>query len=241
MIIDRLPPFPFVPASGDEIAIERGVNVYKIDYDALAAAIIAQYTKNNLITTTPGYALDARQGKTLNDAIAATQSDIAIIIDGNQTTHTGGASVGKYVIVRNSTISGITDGLYKAVQSIPTNTAITSAYLAAVSEGGLNELNGNLRWKSASSFSQAFSEAITEIALIGRGTTYSNANVCLTLIIPKISITNTNTTFMVSDSYNGGTDYHLQAVINSGGGAINVGLYEGRETINNQQLQWLYR
>lgn len=144
MIIDRLLPLPSAPTSGDELAIERGVNAYKIDYDALAAAIIAQYTKNNLTTTTPGYVLDARQGKTLNDAIAATQSDIAIIIDGNKTTHTGGAAVGQYVIVRNSTISGITDGLYKATQAIPVNTAITSAYLSAVSGGGLNELNSKI-------------------------------------------------------------------------------------------------
>lgn len=72
----------------------------------------------------------------LDTKINSTQSDIAIIIEGNQTTHTGGAAVGEYVIIRNSTISGITDGLYKAVQAIPANTVIDSTYLAAV-DGGI--------------------------------------------------------------------------------------------------------
>ena len=80
----------------------------------------------------------------MNNAVGAVASDIAIIIDGNKTTHTGGVAVGEYVIVRNSTISGIADGLYKAVQAIPANTAITSAYLAAVDGGGLNALNSHL-------------------------------------------------------------------------------------------------
>ena len=75
---------------------------------------------------------------------AAAQSDIAIIINGNQTTHTGGVAVGQYVIVRNSTISGITDGLYKATQAIPANTAITSAYLASVDGGGLNDVKDQI-------------------------------------------------------------------------------------------------
>lgn len=41
MIIDGLPVLAS-PASGDEIPIERGTTTYKIDYDALASAIIAK-------------------------------------------------------------------------------------------------------------------------------------------------------------------------------------------------------
>ena len=40
-IINDLPVMS-TPASGDELPIERGTTVYKIDYNALAAAIIAQ-------------------------------------------------------------------------------------------------------------------------------------------------------------------------------------------------------
>ena len=93
---------------------------------------------NGLDKTAAGYVLDARQGKALANKLDAAQSDIAIIIEGNQTTHTGGVAVGEYVIVCNSTISGITDGMYKATQAIPANTAIDSTYLTAVDGGGLN-------------------------------------------------------------------------------------------------------
>lgn len=115
MIIDRLPALPSAPAPGDELPIERGTGAYKIDYNALASAIIAQ-----------------------------TQRDIAIVVEGNKTTYTGGAAVGQYVIVHNSTISGIADGLYTATQAIPQNTAITSAYLAAVDGGGLNDVRQSM-------------------------------------------------------------------------------------------------
>ena len=92
----------------------------------------------------------ATSKSSLQNKIDSLSSDIAIIIDGNQTTHTGGAAIGEFVLVRNSTISGITDGLYKATQAIPANTAITSAYLSAVDGGGLNELNGKINNKSIS-------------------------------------------------------------------------------------------
>ena len=111
---------------------------------AMATKVDVSDIANDLTTTTAGKVLDARQGKALADKLDATQSDITIIIEGNQTTHTGGVAVDGYVIVRNSTISGITDGLYKATQAIPANTAIDSTYLEAVSGGGLNELNSNI-------------------------------------------------------------------------------------------------
>ena len=138
-------------SSTDVLPIEINGVTYKVTGAILAAALQAlgnyltpDNVANNLTTTAAGSVLDARQGKVLNDKINATQSDIAIIIEGNQTTHTGGVAVGEYVIVRNSTISGITDGLYKAVQAIPANTAIDSTYLAAVSGGGLNAIKQSL-------------------------------------------------------------------------------------------------
>ena len=67
-----------------------------------------------------------------------TADMLGIVITGNSTPV--GASAGQYVIVKNSTISGITDGLYTAAQAIPANTAIDSTYLTAVSGGGLNSI-----------------------------------------------------------------------------------------------------
>lgn len=40
MIIDNLQALPSAAAAGDELAIERGTTTYKIDYNALAAAIL---------------------------------------------------------------------------------------------------------------------------------------------------------------------------------------------------------
>ena len=78
------------------------------------------------------------------DALEQLAEDTAIIVNGNKTSHTGGAASGQYVLVRNSTITDITDGLYTAAQAIPANTAIDKTYLTAVSGGGLNALNSNI-------------------------------------------------------------------------------------------------
>lgn len=66
--------------------------------------------------------------------------DIAIIINGDKTEYAYGATIGEYVLIINSTISGVTDGMYKAIKVIPYNTTIDSTYVAACSSGGLNDL-----------------------------------------------------------------------------------------------------
>lgn len=77
------------------------------------------------------------------DAVLAKNQDaLGIIVDGNKAAVS--ATTGQYIILRNSTITGKTDGLYTAAKSIPANTAIDGTYLTAVSGGGLNALNGNL-------------------------------------------------------------------------------------------------
>ena len=67
-----------------------------------------------------------------------TADMLGIVIKGNSTPV--GAAIGQYVIVKNSTISGITDGLYTAAQAIPANTAIDSTYLSSVDNGGFNSV-----------------------------------------------------------------------------------------------------
>ena len=53
---------------------------------------------------------------------------------------------GSFVYVKNSTITGISDGLYIAVNAITANTAFTAADLdnSNTAEGGLNALNGKI-------------------------------------------------------------------------------------------------
>lgn len=77
------------------------------------------------------------------DAVLAKNQDaLGIIVDGNKAAVS--ATTGQYIILRNSTITGKTDGLYTAAKSIPANTAIDGTYLTAVSGGGLNALNSKM-------------------------------------------------------------------------------------------------
>ena len=67
---------------------------------------------------------------------------MAILINGDQSAT--GAAAGQYVYLKDSTITGAADGLYKAAQAIPANTVIDVTYLTAVSAGGLNSLNDRI-------------------------------------------------------------------------------------------------
>lgn len=86
-------------------------------------------------------------GKTLQgeiEAVAQIDDDLGIVVRNNKIAKAGvSASEGQYIILRESTIAGCADGLYKATQAIPANTAIDATYLTAVSGGGLNDLNNN--------------------------------------------------------------------------------------------------
>ena len=76
----------------------------------------------------------------VKSALNTVDESIAIRVSGNKTTYASGAAIGQYIIVDGSTITGITDGLYKAAKAIPYNTVIDSTYLTAASGGGLNDL-----------------------------------------------------------------------------------------------------
>lgn len=65
-------------------------------------------------------------------------NEMAIVITGSLPSMI--VSAGQYVIVRNSTISGVTDGMYKAVNALSPGTNVTAADLTASSSGGLNDL-----------------------------------------------------------------------------------------------------
>ena len=69
--------------------------------------------------------------------------EVGIVVNSDQSTVS--VSVGQFVIVRNSTIAGIADGLYTAAKAIPANTTIDGTYLAAVSEGGLNSVGAAIQ------------------------------------------------------------------------------------------------
>lgn len=87
-------------------------------------------------------------GKTLQgeiEAVAQIDDDLGIVVRNNKIAKAGvSASEGQYIILRESTIAGCADGLYKAAQAIPANTVIDATYLTAVSGGGLNDLNNKI-------------------------------------------------------------------------------------------------
>lgn len=67
-----------------------------------------------------------------------TLEEIAILVNTDYATQA--ITSGQYVIVTNSTITGITDGIYKAANNVSANTSLTSADLTAITNGGLNDL-----------------------------------------------------------------------------------------------------
>lgn len=76
------------------------------------------------------------------DDIDVKPGDIGITITGARPSMT--VTAGQYVVVRNSTISGITDGLYTANTTLSPSTDVTAANLTAVSGGGLNSLKDDM-------------------------------------------------------------------------------------------------
>ena len=80
------------------------------------------------------------------DAQDRIQAEVAPIINGKRCSL--GAASGDYVLLRNSTIAGKTDGAYQAAKAIPANTDLDSTYLGSAITGGIvNELNGNITKK----------------------------------------------------------------------------------------------
>ena len=82
-----------------------------------------------------------RAASAQDDIDAAQDANIGIVITGARPSMA--VSTGQYVIVRDSTISGVTDGLYvnSSGGELSPSTDVTSADLTAVSGGGLNDLN----------------------------------------------------------------------------------------------------
>lgn len=78
--------------------------------------------------------IDAAQDADI--ASRAKADEIGIVITGARPSMV--VSAGQYVIVRGSTITGITDGLYKAINALSPSTDVTAADLTAVTGGAAN-------------------------------------------------------------------------------------------------------
>lgn len=86
--------------------------------------------------------IDNSHNITIPAVVDQLQKDLAILISGN--TAAVNVTAGQYVLVHGSTITGVSDGLYTAVNNVSSGTPFTAADLAAVSAGGLNDLGAQV-------------------------------------------------------------------------------------------------
>ena len=140
--------------------------------------------------------------------VAAPAEAVAYIVDGNKAAVS--IAQGKYVTLINSSISGLSDGLYKAAQAITANTAIDSTYLTAVS-GGLGE--------EVSSLNTQITTLNSNIAMFKKQTTYSDTARTETITVADYTIV-----MIVATSYRGSTYGAGVWIVTtySGAGACNV-------------------
>lgn len=133
------------------------IEMTKAQYDALSSAEKndgkVRFITDDNIDMLKDYRTAAAQDvidASLQSAVAdkADASYLCYIITGAASPPTS-IQEGSYIILRNSTISGITDGLYTAAQAIPANTMIDATYLTAVSDGGFNSLLSNIKGLTA--------------------------------------------------------------------------------------------
>lgn len=145
---------PFVTGLIDHITIENLTSQWMTEFEELFIELeemISQAASQSLIdnsVTTPKIANGAVTGDKLSPALQGTiaskadSSYLCYVITGAASPPTS-IQAGSYIILKNSTISGITDGLYKAAKAIPANTVIDSTYLTEFSGGGLNHLKSS--------------------------------------------------------------------------------------------------
>ena len=84
------------------------------------------------------------QLNTASTNITNLGKELCAVVAGKQSTT--GAATGEYVIVRGSTISGISDGAYIAAKTIPANTNLDSSYFSStgMTKGIANALNSKI-------------------------------------------------------------------------------------------------
>lgn len=140
-----------VTLSGNKTAEDLSLGTYSKPSGGIPASDLASAVQTSLgkadtaLQSVPAtYRTAAAQ-----DSIDATQdAAIGVVITGKRPSMA--VDAGQYVIVRNSTISGITDGLYTANAALSPSTDVTAANLTAVSGGGLNSLSALIDAKHVS-------------------------------------------------------------------------------------------
>lgn len=130
---------------GTDLAVlERWINAINADLTTLQNTVEDLSSADISDDSDAGGATVKASLNNLKGSLNTVENSIAFIINGKRLQGSTAVSAGQYVLLLNSTISGKTDGLYKAAATIPINTDIDGTYLTAVSGGGLNVLNDAL-------------------------------------------------------------------------------------------------
>lgn len=82
--------------------------------------------------------LDSNESITIDNALEKLHNDLAVLVKGN--TATVNVETGMYVVVLESTITGISDGFYLVLNNVSANTPFTVNDLSAVNNGLANEI-----------------------------------------------------------------------------------------------------
>jgi hypothetical protein len=136
------PPYPVTSVNGETGAVVINIPVTSVNGNTGAVVLTGSTVPTSSTNNRP-------LSETIENAYENTMEDIAIVVIGNKTLNMAGATVGQYVVVRDSTIVNCPDGVYTAIQTIPYNTVITSAYLSTPISGGVaNALNTNMANKT---------------------------------------------------------------------------------------------
>ena len=141
-----------------------------------ASGVVSVNGMNGVVTLTGSdLYIDNSHNITIPAALDQLQKDLAILVSGN--TAAVNVTAGQYVVVHGSTITGVSDGLYTAVNNVSSGTPFTAADLAAVSAGGFNDLHNQIN-----TLNSKFAPKSTTVS----GTTDSNG-----FLITNLKVTNT--------------------------------------------------
>lgn len=147
-------------------------------------------TGDSILATSGGSLSVSQVLSNIDSELSTIESDIGIVINGS--TASQNVSAGQYVIVKNSTISGITDGLYTSRYNISANTIFTASDLLAVTTGGLNDLLGDVETLNDHIGIQTPSQKGVSITAGGDSNSYATARFVGNICIINYSILSTN-------------------------------------------------
>lgn len=146
MQIHELPQLA-TPEASNVVAVDTGTANYKVPLGNLMTNVA-----NNLTTTESGFALDARQGKVLNDSIGSLAGNIATI----ETSPTVSAHTAGDYIFYNGTLYKVTDSISAGGTLTPgTNITPITVMDALIAQGSAPFLIKNITLEATGEYSTA--------------------------------------------------------------------------------------